>query len=72
VDLQVHRELTATLTAQGHPVSDDTVGWLLKQQGYRLQRTVKTLEGAQHPDRDAQFRYLNEQARTQLAAGSRW
>jgi hypothetical protein len=34
-----------------------------------LQRTVKTLEGAQHVDRDAQFRYLNEQARVHLAAG---
>jgi Rhodopirellula transposase DDE domain len=55
--------------AQDHPVSDDTVGRLLKQQGYRLQRRVKTLEGARHPDRDAQFRYLNEQARTHLAAG---
>jgi hypothetical protein len=63
------RELAATLTAQGHPVSDDTVGRLLKQQGYRLQRTAKSLEGAQHPDRDAQFRYLNGQARTHLAAG---
>jgi Rhodopirellula transposase DDE domain len=63
------RELAQALTAARHPVSDDTVGRLLKQQGYRLQRTVKTLEGAQHPDRDAQFRYLNEQARTQLAAG---
>jgi Rhodopirellula transposase DDE domain len=62
------RELAETLTAQGHPVSDDTVGRLLKQQGYRLQRTVKTLEGAQHQDRDAQFRYLNEQAREHLAA----
>jgi Rhodopirellula transposase DDE domain len=63
------RELGQALTAAGHPVSDDTVGRLLKQQGYRLQRTVKTLEGAWHPDRDAQFRYLNEQARTHLAAG---
>jgi hypothetical protein len=36
------------------------VGRLLKQQGYRLQRTVKTLDGLQHPDGDAQFRYLNE------------
>ena len=62
------RELAEALTAQGHPVSDDTVGRLLKQQGYRLQRTVKTLEGAQHQDRDAQFRYLNEQAREHLAA----
>jgi hypothetical protein len=63
------RELAQALTAAGHPVSDDTVGRLLKQQGYRLQRTVKTLEGAQHPDRDAQFRYLNEQAKVHLAAG---
>jgi hypothetical protein len=45
------------------------VGRLLKQQGYTLQRTRKTLEGAQHPDRDAQFRYVNEQAREHLAAG---
>jgi hypothetical protein len=63
------RELAQALTAQGHPVSDDTVGRLLKQQGYRLQRTAKTLEGVQHPDRDGQFRYLNQQARTHLAAG---
>jgi hypothetical protein len=63
------RELAEALTAQGRPVSDDTVGRLLKQQGYRLQRTVKALEGAQHPDRDAQFRHLNGQARAQLAAG---
>jgi Rhodopirellula transposase DDE domain len=63
------RELAEALTAQGHPVSDDTVGRLLREQGYRLQRTVKTLEGAQHADRDAQFRYLNEQARAHLGAG---
>ena len=50
------RELAGVLTAAGHPVSDDTVGRLLKQQGYTLQRTHKTEEGAQHPDRDAQFR----------------
>jgi hypothetical protein len=63
------RELAEALTAQGHPVSDDTVGRLLREQGYRLRRTLKALEGAQHPDRDAQFRYLNEQARVHLAAG---
>jgi Rhodopirellula transposase DDE domain len=63
------RELAEALTAQGHPVSDDTVGRLLREQGYRLQRTVKTLEGAQHADRDAQFRYLNEQAKQHLADG---
>jgi Rhodopirellula transposase DDE domain len=63
------RELAEALTAQGHRVSDDTVGRLLKQQGYPLQRTHKPLEGAQHPDRDGQFRYVNEQARSHLAAG---
>jgi Rhodopirellula transposase DDE domain len=62
------RQLADALGAQGFQVSDDTVGRLLKQQGYTLQRTQKTLEGAQHPDRDAQFRYLNEQAREHLAA----
>ena len=35
------RELAEALTAQGHPVSDDTVGRLLKQQGYTLQRTTR-------------------------------
>ncbi|MCQ6498065.1 ISAzo13-like element transposase-related protein, partial [Vibrio parahaemolyticus] len=54
------RELADALTRAGHAVSDDTVGRLLKEQGYTLQRTVKTVEGAQHPDRDAQFGYLSE------------
>jgi hypothetical protein len=62
------RQLADALGTQGFQVSDDTVGRLLKQQGYTLQRTLKTEEGAQHPDRDAQFRYLNQQAREHLAA----
>jgi hypothetical protein len=41
-------------------VSADTVGDLLREEGFSLQGNVKTIEGAQHPDRDAQFRYLNE------------
>jgi hypothetical protein len=40
-----------------------TVGRLLRQQGFSLQANAKTLEGAQHPDRDAQFRYINEQVK---------
>jgi hypothetical protein len=63
------RQLADALCAQGFQVSDDTVGRLLKRQGYTVQRTLKTQEGAQHPDRDAQFRYVNEQAKQQLAAG---
>ena len=42
---------------------------LLKDQGFSLQSNVKTLEGAQHPDRDAQFRYISTQAEEFLAAG---
>jgi Rhodopirellula transposase DDE domain len=61
------RQLADALAAQGFQVSDDTVGRLLKQQRYTLQRTLKTEEGAQHPDRDAQFRYVNQQAKAHLA-----
>jgi len=56
-------QLALALMRGGHPVSADTVGTMLKEAGYRLQANVKTKEGSQHPDRDAQFRYLNEQAR---------
>ncbi|WSB82351.1 ISAzo13 family transposase [Streptomyces cellulosae] len=57
------RNLAEELTRQGHPVSAPTVGRLLRQEGFSLQANVKTLEGAQHPDRDAQFRYINEQVK---------
>jgi len=62
-------QLALALTRGGHPVSADTVGTMLKEAGYRLQANVKTKEGSQHPDRDAQFRYLNEQAREFRDAG---
>jgi Rhodopirellula transposase DDE domain len=63
------RHLADQLTRQGHPVSAPTVGKLLQANGFSLQATAKTLEGAQHPDRDAQFRYLNEQVKQHQAAG---
>ncbi|MEV6156469.1 ISAzo13 family transposase [Nonomuraea sp. NPDC052129] len=63
------RNLAEELTRQGHPVSAPTVGRLLRGQGFSLQASTKTLEGAQHPDRDAQFRYLNEQVKQHQAAG---
>src|SRR6266545_666465 len=63
------RQLADALAAQGFQVSDGTVGRLLTQQRYTLQRTRKTEEGAQHPDRDAQFRYINQQAKQHLADG---
>jgi DDE family transposase len=51
--------LAAELTRQQHPVSDRTVAALLIQAGYSLQANRKTREGASHPDRNAQFEYLN-------------
>jgi hypothetical protein len=52
-------KLAAELTRQKHPVSDRTVATMLKQAGYSLQANRKTREGASHPDRNAQFEYLN-------------
>src|ERR1019366_5767597 len=52
--------LADALTAAGHRVSPDTVGRLLKADGFSLQGNAKTVEGAQHPDRDGQFRHINE------------
>ena len=63
------RTLAGELTRQGHPVSAPTVGRLLRGQGFSLQASTKTLEGRQHPDRDAQFRYINEQVKGHQAAG---
>ncbi len=62
------RTLAAELTRQGHKVSADTVGDLLREEGFSLQGNAKTVEGKRHPDRDAQFRYINEQVRGHLAA----
>jgi transposase len=58
------RHLAEELTGHGHPVSAPTVGRLLRTNGFSLQGTAKTLEGEQHPDRDAQFQYINEQVKT--------
>ncbi|MFY1702449.1 ISAzo13 family transposase [Micromonospora sp. WMMA1923] len=57
------RRLAETLTRQGHRVSAATVGGLLREQGFSLQANAKILEGHRHPDRDEQFRYLNEQVK---------
>lgn len=56
------RKLAEQLTRQGLRISADTVGDLLREEGFSLQSNCKTLEGKQHPDRDAQFHYFNEQA----------
>ncbi len=63
------RKLADELTAAGHKVGPDTVARLLREQGFSLQANSKTLEGADHPDRDAQFSYLNDQATDHLNTG---
>jgi Rhodopirellula transposase DDE domain len=63
------RHLARELTAMGHDVSHSVVAKMLRSAGFSLQGTRKTLEGAQHPDRDAQFRYINSRAQEFLAAG---
>jgi hypothetical protein len=63
------RALTAALREKGHQVSDFVVRRLLRERGYHLQANAKTAEGAQHPDRDAQFCYLNDQAQQHMGAG---
>jgi hypothetical protein len=50
--------LARELTGAGHPVQARTVAKLLVEAGYSLQANAKTVEGRQHPDRDAQFRYI--------------
>jgi hypothetical protein len=62
------RNLVAALTQHGHHTSMKMVARLLKGLGYSLQANRKRLEGAQHPDRNAQFEHLNETLRRQLEA----
>jgi transposase len=63
------RALSAELSRQGHRAGPDTVADLLHEEGFSLQGNAKTIEGNQVPDRDAQFRYLNEQVRDHRDAG---
>jgi hypothetical protein len=63
------RHLAGALTAMGHRVSHSVVAKILRSLGYSLQGTRKTLEGQQHPDRDAQFQYVNGLAEQFLASG---
>jgi hypothetical protein len=62
-------KLAQELRTRGHPISQRTVCDLLTVEGYSLQSVRKTREGAQHPDRDAQFQFLNRQVQAALKAG---
>lgn len=57
------RTLAAELTRQGHAVSHQTVSEVLQASGYSLQANRKTREGAEHPDRNAQFEHIARRAK---------
>ena len=61
-------QLARELSEQGHAISHVSVAALLKDMGYSLQGNRKTLEGASHPDRNAQFEFIND--KTQAALGA--
>ena len=64
------RNLAQELGAQGHQAGKDLVARLLKGKlGFSLQSARKTLEGKQHPDRDAQFRHINDTVSAAIASG---
>jgi transposase len=61
--------ISEELRLKGHKVSHDTVRRILKNGGYSLQANRKTLEGKSGPERDSQFRYINNQASLFIEAG---
>jgi hypothetical protein len=63
------RELERLMAARGFSCGKDAVARVLRGAGYRLQAMSKVLEGSQHPDRDAQFRHINERITEFRAAG---
>ena len=67
--LKSTRILATELARLGHRAGANLVGELLRYMGYSLQANAKVTEGAQHPDRDAQFCYINDRAAEHLGAG---
>jgi hypothetical protein len=63
------RNIAAVLGQQGFEASHKLVGVLLRQLDYSCQANRKTREGTQHPDRNAQFEYINVKVKAALAAG---
>ncbi len=64
------RQLATELGKQGYSVSHTSISGLLKQLGYSLQGNRKTLEGADHPDRNSQFEYINARVEESFPSGS--
>ena len=63
------RHLAGALAQRGFTASQTLVGRLLRRLGFSLQANRKTREGTSHPDRNAQFEYINAQINTFQSAG---
>ncbi|MCP4405153.1 MAG: ISAzo13 family transposase [bacterium] len=63
------RQLESELSSQGFSVSHTSIGNLLKEMGYSLQGNQKTLEGSKHPDRNAQFEFINSRIKDAMGDG---
>ena len=63
------RKLSQSLRDMGHTIGRTLVGELLHKLNYRLQANRKTREGSHHPDRDAQFHYINERVKAAARGG---
>lgn len=62
------RQLAVAMTAAGHPIHHTSVGKYLRELGFSLQANRKMLEGASHPDRDAQFHHINATVKAAIIA----
>jgi len=67
--LKSTRTLAEELTSRGHPIGKSVVWDLLRGHDFSLQANRKTREGSRHPDRNAQFEYINARAAAALKAG---
>ena len=63
------RALAGALHEAGHEIHYTSIAKHLRQLGYSMQANRKTKEGASHPDRDAQFRHINDTVKAALDAG---
>jgi len=63
------REIAREMAARGHPCEKDALARMMHEDGYSLQGMSRTIEGRQHPDRDAQFRHINGMIAAFTAAG---
>lgn len=63
------RNIAEALESKGHKISHNAIGMILAEKGYSLQSNRKTDEGGNHPDRDQQFEFINNQVKDSISKG---